>query len=256
MKASCKYFILLTVFLQLSLSYNLFSQSEKDSASFIPMFTLDYSYQIPGGDISDRYGNNSTIGGSFKIKTSNNWMYGVRGQFIFGGNVKDSTIFHSIVPSGGRFITMYGEYASVIIAERGFYFAGEVGKVIPIKSINMNSGFLFKGSAGLLQYKTRIDNDGNNTPQILDDYKKGYDRLTNGLCVSEFVGFVFFGNSQIANFYAGFEFYQAWTQSRRSFNFDDMAADKTKRTDFLYSFKFGWVVPLYKRIVEEQFFYY
>lgn len=256
MKATIKYFILISIFLQCSINTTTQSQSSVDSALFIPMFTMEYSFQVPGGDIADRYGSNSTIGGSFKIKTASNLMFGVRGQFMFGGTVKDSSMFHNIFPSDGYFVNMYGELASVVVNERGFYFGGEFGKLFPIKSINMNSGILVKGSVGLLQYKTRIENDGNNVPQLFDDYKKGYDRLTNGLSVSEFVGFAYFGKSQIANFYFGLEFYQAWTQSRRSFNFDDLAQDKTKRSDYLYSFKFGWIIPLFKRIVEDQFFYY
>ncbi|HBS87566.1 MAG: hypothetical protein A2W91_00130 [Bacteroidetes bacterium GWF2_38_335] len=220
------------------------------------MFTIDYSIQIPRGSINERYDANSTIGASFRVKLKSNLMLGFRGQYLFGGKVNDSTLFQHILPSGGRFINIFGEEASVIVSERGFYFAGEIGKVIPVFKHGKNSGILLQATAGLLQYKTRIDNDGNNVPQILNDYKKGYDRLTNGLCISEFVGYQYIGKSQIANFYFGFEFYQAWTQCRRNINFDVMAPDTEKKKDYLYSFRVGWIIPLYKRSVDNVYYYF
>ena len=121
--------------------------------------------------------------------------------------------------------------------------------------VNNNSGLFISGSLGLLQHKIRIENDGNRAPQILNDFKKGYDKLTNGLAVSEFIGYMYIGESQILNFYAGFEFYQAWTQSRRDFDFGTMQVDTQKRLDMLHSFKIGWVIPLYKRLPDKYYYF-
>ena len=46
-----------------------------DTTLSIPMFHATYSYQFPGGDMADRFGNNSSIGGGFLYKTNQNWLH-------------------------------------------------------------------------------------------------------------------------------------------------------------------------------------
>jgi hypothetical protein len=41
----------------------------KDSAVFAPMFYAQYAFQIPGGDLAERFGSNSNVGGGFQLKT-------------------------------------------------------------------------------------------------------------------------------------------------------------------------------------------
>jgi len=55
--------------------------------------------------------------------------------------------------------------------------------------------------------------------------------------LGDFVGYMYFGKTEVANFYAGFEFFQAWTQCRRDFDFDTMQKDSKHRHDYLYSIK-------------------
>ena len=62
--------------------------SIKDSAVFCSMISIAYSYQFSGGDLAQRYGDNSTIGPSFTIKTKKNWIFGVDFNYMFGNNVK------------------------------------------------------------------------------------------------------------------------------------------------------------------------
>lgn len=230
---------------------------KRDTASTVSMFSAAYSYQIPGGDIAKRFGPNSTIGGSFMVKTKRNILLGVEGNFMFGNQLKDKSeaVFDNLRNSNGDIINSAGEESIYILSQRGFYLSGKAGKLIPVSSSNRNSGILINASAGLLQYKIRIDNDGNNTPQIIDGYKKGYDRLTNGLAISEFIGYLHISKNNYANFYAGVEFHQAWTKNRRDINFDTMQKDDALKKDFLYSFKLGWIIPLYKREPDKFYTY-
>jgi len=71
----------------------------------------------------------------------------------------------------------------------------------------------------------------------------------------EFIGFVYFSNRQLANFYAGFEFIQGFTQLRRDYVFDDQAIDRGQRLDLMYGFKLGWTMPLYKKKPKAFYFY-
>lgn len=246
-----KYILLTYFFLTFSI---LHSQSLKDSSITFSMISGSYSFQIPGGDLDERFGTSSSIGPSFMLKTKQNILLGVDFDFIFGNKIKQSGVFDSILTSNGKFINKYGEFAKVLITERGFFLGGKIGKIIPVFTSNPNSGILVTIRGGLLQHKIRIDNENNNVPQILDDYKKGYDRLTNGFSLTEFIGYMYFSKSQIANFYAGVEFYQAWTENRRTIDFATMNHDDKQRHDYLYTFKIGWVIPIIKRQPKEFYF--
>lgn len=238
--------------------FSLFSFSQvnvEDSVISTPLIIANYAYQVPGGHLADRFGNSSSIGISFLQKTKNNWLLGFDFNFIFGGNVKEDSLFRNISTRNGFLIDQHGALAEIRFFERGHLSTVKFGRLFPALGANPNCGFFILASAGLLQHKIRIENPGNNTPQILGDYKKGYDRLTNGFAISEFVGYMYLSNNRLLNFYGGFEFVQAWTQNRRDFNFDTMEKDNTKRTDLLSGFKVGWILPLYKKM-PNKFYYY
>ena len=217
----------------------------------IPMINGGIAFQIPAGGIAKRFGINSSLGSDFTLKTRSNFLVGTDVEFIFGNNLNEKDIFKNILTDEGYLINKDGEYANVILTERGFYFGGKIGKQFPILNKNLNSGVFFTLGSGLLQYKTRIEVESNNAPNILTDYAKGYDRLTNGLAFKEFIGYRFLSSKQTINFYFGFEFYQAFTKNRRSFDFTTMQKDENLYKDYLYSFRFGWIIPIYKRVPQE-----
>ena len=219
------------------------------------MVSVSYSLQVPGGDLANRFGVSSTLGASFMVKTKSNFLFGFDANYLFGQDVKENGVLDSISTSNGQVINIFGEYSGIKFFERGFHINVKAGKIIPLFGPNENSGLLITASAGLLQHKIRIENDGNNTPSVLDDYAKGYDRLTNGLAISEFIGYMYFSNNGRVNFYAGFELMQAWTKNRRSWNFDTMENDDQLRNDYLYAFKFGWIITLHKKMTN-KFYYY
>jgi hypothetical protein len=227
----------------------------KDSSINILQFEVNYSFHAPAGDIADRFGVSSTIGAGLTYKMKSNWTVGIEANYLFGGNVKEDSILNHLKVNIGEIINKYGEYGRISMTQRGFYGGVKVGRLFPIGSPNRNSGILVNVGAGLLQHKIHIENKDNNTPPVLNDYKKGYDRLTNGLALREFIGYQYLGNNKMLNFYAGFEFYQAWTQCRRDFNFDTMQKDNSKRNDYLYGIRVGWILPLYKRTPDTYYYY-
>ena len=226
----------------------------RDSAINIWQVEVNYSFHTPGGSLADRFGVNSTIGAGLTYKMSSNWTIGVEASYIFGGKVKEDSILRSLQVSNGEIINEYGEYGDITMSERGFYVGPKFGKVFPIGRPNRNSGIVINISGGFLQHKIHIENKDNNTPPVLDEYKKGYDRLTNGFALKEFIGYQFLDNNNIFNFYIGVEFYQAWTKCRRVYNFDTMERDNAKRHDYLFGVRVGWILPLYKRAPSK--FYY
>jgi len=246
--------ITLIFFLTINFTY---SQELKDSSIFIPAISASYSFQIPGGDLAKRFGCNSAVGCSFTTKLKSNWVLGVEGNYMFGNDLKDeaSGVLDGILTSNGKIISKHGRYATVLLSERGFYLGAKGGRLFVLNKSYPNSGILLSVSGGLLQYKIRIDNDGNDATQILGDKKKGYDKLTNGFAINEFIGYMHNSKNKLLNFYIGFELYQAWTQSRRDFDFDTMSKDTKHRKDYLYSIKVGWMVPFNKRMPDKFYIY-
>lgn len=230
------------------LTFQVFSQVNiKDSLIQTSFLSAHYSFNLPGGDLKSRFGANSIVGGKYSFKTKSNWLFEAQGNFIFGNNIRESNILDSIKNSDGNIVDGNGEVATITMFERGFSFTGNVGKIFPVFGPNKNSGLVFTQGVGFLQHKIRIENFTNTAPQIKGDYKKGYDRLSNGLALTQFFGYTYLGNKRIYSFYAGFEITEAWTKNRRSYNFDQMKKDETLRLDLMSGIKVGWIIPLYKR---------
>lgn len=227
----------------------------KDSAIKAPMFYINYAYQITDGDINLRFGNNQSLGGGFQYKTKKNWLFGAEYTYIFGGRVKNQdSILSRISTSDGFIISSAGEYAQINFMEAGFNISVKAGKIIPVLSPNPNSGILITLQPGFLQHRIKISNPNNTAPQLKGDYKKGYDELSNGFSITEFIGYQYMGNKRILSFYAGFEFTQAFTKFRRAYNFNTMSTDDRLKKDFFYSFRFGWMIPLYKRSIKGYYY--
>jgi len=226
----------------------------RDSSVSFAMLGGTFAYQLPGGDMALRFGNNFNVGGTFQWKTRTNWIFGVDGSFIFSDDVKESGVLDKIRTSQGFIIGEDGFYADVFMYERGFNFDAKAGKIFPVIGPNPNSGLMATLGVGLLQHKIRIEDKGNTAPQISEDYRKGYDRLTNGLSLTEFLGYINFSNRRLINFMAGFEFTQAFTKSRRDLDFDTMMQDTKSRLDLLFGIRAAWIIPFYKRTPREYYY--
>jgi hypothetical protein len=241
-------FLLLSVSILFLFSFSAFSQSNvKDSSLFTPMFYASYALQFPGGDMVESFGMNSSVGGGFQLKLKNNLVLGADFNYLFGDKVKNQErLFENISTSSGYVIDGNGEYAEIFLYERGFYASAKVGYVLPLLAPNPNSGIYIYVSGGFLKHKIRIDNPNSTAPQVQDDYKMGYDHMTNGWGISEFVGYLYMGNQRLVSFFGGVEFNQAWTKNKR-YNFDQMKKDESTHFDQLLGIKIGWIIPLYKR---------
>ena len=168
---------------------------------------------------------------------------------MFGQDLKDEaySILDNLKTDKGQITSKYGTPGNILLGERGYTVMFKGGKILPFLQTNSNSGPLLMGGIGFLEHKIRIDNDGNDTPQIYDEYKKGYDHLTNGLALSQFIGYQHYADNKMANFYIGVEFTQAFTKNRRGFSYNTAEYDNKARIDMLYSLKVGLVVPFSRR---------
>jgi len=244
-------FIVLTLFL-LGCTASIWAQeeTEKDLPNMLQV-NFNYGFQVPGGDLADRFGLSSSIGANVNYMAGK-IIFGAEGAYIFGANVK-TDVLAAMRTEDLAIIGDQREYTDVTISERGFYAGGMAGAIIPILPNAQRSGLRFTLGSGMFQHKIRIYDRSATVTQLLGDYKKGYDRLTNGLALKEFVGYHYFSKNQKVNFYFGFEFMQAFTKSRRDYNFDTMSKDDTSRVDMLYGISLGWTLPFFYD-ADEQFY--
>lgn len=228
----------------------------RDSIIGTPWIGVQYGGNWTQGDLADRYGYLNHIGATAGYKTSKNWFWGLEGNFLFGNQVRMTGLFDHLVDSYGNIIDINGNIGMVYVFPRGFNVNLAVGKIIPVLSPNQNSGIWIHGGVGYLLHKLRVETQEQVIPQLELDYRKGYDRLSTGVNLHQFVGYAFMSNQGLVNFYAGFYASQGLTRNRRELFFDqpDVPVDQSLRMDAQIGFKVGWFIPIYRRQPKDFYF--
>ncbi len=232
----------------------------QDAASTAPkasrglIFSANGAYDIPLADMADRFGGSFRVGPSVMYKTSNNWLIGAKLDFIFGNKMKEDSLLINVRDKQGYFIDQNGSRTKLPLYERGYIIAGQVGKIFPLHDRNLNSGIMALTSVGFIQHKINIFDRDHVVPQVRGDYRKGYDRLTNGIYLDQFIGYAFFSESRLVNFYAGLQVSWGFTQGRRDYLFDVNRPDTKPRNDAMFGIRVGWMIPVFKNKVDEIYF--
>ena len=221
--------------------------------AFVPHFS--YSYQFTAGDITKKYGDNSTIGTGLTYKTTKNLLITADVNFIFGSDIKNAdSILWMVQTNDGFIIDGNGTYALYALYERGYNINVSVGKILPVLNPNPNSGLMITAGFGYTLYRMKIDNQHRTAPQISDDYALGYDMLTGGISLNQSVGWYYMGNSKLTNFFVEFEFHEAFTHSLRDWDFSTMQKDNSKNVDIFMGIKVAWMLPIYKRAPDKYYY--
>mgnify|MGYP000867944169 CR=1 FL=1 len=236
---------------------SVFAQTEEKprKAENVSMVFPAVGFQLPAGDLADRFGFNSTIGLGYQHKTKGNWLYMTDLNFIFGNEINQDSLIQNLINVDGFVISDNGQVANVSFFERGFYTTFRVGKIIPLSSGNPNSGLMLMAGGGFVQHRIHIKVEQDMAAALRGDYRKGYDRLSSGFSAAQFIGYMHMGKNRLHSFFAGFEIVEGWTQNRRSMNFDTMRRDDEIRFDMLYGIKAGWIIPFRKRMAKDYYYY-
>jgi hypothetical protein len=166
-------------------------------------FTAHYSYQIPMGDLSQFYCNNSNVGANVNIKLASNFTLGLEGQFMFGSKYKDFSLLGGMVTSDGFII---GKNQSIEVPEiegRGGNFFAEIGKIFPLGKSNLNSGLHGKFGLGYMFYSAYTNAEINTVTQLGGNYRDGYNRLQSGISFNSYIGYTLYGKDKLINGSAG-----------------------------------------------------
>ena len=212
---------------------------------------LLFGYHLPGGDLSDRFGQAFSAGLGGEFLTKNNFILGLEGHFYYGNVVKEDPLAILRTPEGD-IIGNDRLLASVVLRQRGLYTGALVGKMF---TFNKNrNGLRVTLGAGWSSHKIRIQDDKSSVTQLTGDYLKGYDRLTAGLGIQQFIGWQFLAGNRRANWLLGFEFGQAFTNTRRDWDFNDRRKLDQKRVDLRFGVRAIWTLPFYIGNAKEIFY--
>ncbi len=217
-----------------------------------PVFTA----QFPYGNMRERFGYNSLFGMHISYKTDRNWLWGVEGNFLFGTQVKESYVITGIATSTNQYIGQNNDLIGVTPQEQGFNVKFTAGKIFPVHRNFPDAGILIMTSFGFLLHKIAINVRETSLPQLSKVYRQGYDRMSNGPVLSQFVGGTFMMRRRYASAYLGVTFDVAFTQGRRAFDFYSHAPLNDKRIDMFVGLKFAWIIPVFTQTSEKEFFYY
>ena len=230
--------------------FTTFAQKNKQSA-----LTFGYTHQLPIGELANRFGDNSSIRVSIFQEKENNLFYGIEGGYLFSNHVKDTAIFNNITTSNGSIIGADGTYSNINLMEKGFDVHAFVGYAYHLNENNL-SGVYLSGGLGFLQHQIFIDTKNQNIPQLDEEYKKGYDRLTNGVSTKWEASYKYYSKNGKFQMYGGVNMTIAYTQNRRTYLFDKMEyTPNTGNWDNLLGINMGIIIPIHRKN-EEEFHYY
>lgn len=218
------------------------------------VIAFNANLDIPAADMAKRFGLGYRLGPALLYKTRKNWMIGAKSDFLLGGSIREEGFLSNMQHGQGGLIGTNGMRYGVRSLERGYTIGLQAGKIFPFSSRNKDNGLLLLTSAGFIQHKILIDDPGGNLPQLRGEYRKGYDRLSNGWFLEQYAGYNCFSRNGLVNFHIGLNILAGFTEGRRDYWTDVRKPGHDKRLDILLGFRGGWYIPIFKRKSEEFFF--
>ena len=235
------------IFIFIFLSSSLMAQEKDDPIAPENAILISpvISVQIPGGDFAKRFGVGYAFGLSLDYKFKKNWFIGGEGGLLFGTNVKEKDHIVNTLADNGMIITDEGYLDEVNLNLRGGFAKVNLGKSFFFNPAKPSNGLLLKFGLGYLQHKILIDVNKKNSPQLTGKYAKGYDRFSNGLLLSQYIGLIRLEKGKFVNVALGFEITEAFTQNARPYDFYLQQKLNETRVDLMYGIKFTWMIPVY-----------
>ncbi|GAA4453443.1 hypothetical protein GCM10023092_13830 [Rurimicrobium arvi] len=212
------------------------------------------SFDMPGADMAKRFGPGYRVGLSCHYKTKSNWVFGMKLDFLNGSSIREDSLFSGVIGPDSTFINQDGQRLYVQKFKRGFMLGAEAGYIFRLTPKLQDAGILVMTGAGFMQHRILIKDKSESIVALQGDYRKGYDRLTNGIYVEQYVGYVFLSNTGLVNFHLGLDVVAGFTQGRRDFLYDVRRPGTDKRVDIMFGVRGGWILPIFKRKSEDYYF--
>jgi hypothetical protein len=229
-------------------------ESEAVSETFnVFSFNIGYGYEIPAGDLVNRYGDNLKFTLGSQYLTAKSWTYEFDFNLMFGDEVKED-VLSSFRNENGNLIGSNGDLADVFSRERGFFMGALIGKIF--SNPNKQNGIKVAAGGGVLSHNIRFLDESSGFFQINGDYLKGYDRLTRGFALKQQIGHEYHSKNGRINLNLVFEFTQGFTENVRKYYFDQSTYVSGKRLDLLYGLRATYMLPVWRKSSIDKPTYY
>lgn len=214
-----------------------------------------YNAQFPLGDMKTRFGFNSLIGIHVSYKTSSNWLIGGEVGVLFGSRIKETFIINGLSTSTGQHITQFNDLSNINPNEIGYSVKFVAGKIFPFSKKFPDAGLMVLTGLGFLEHKIAVNVKSTELPQFDKIYRTGYDRLSNGPVLSQFIGGIYMERKKFVSFYGGLQFDIGFTKGRRPYDFYLKQPLNDKRLDMFIGIKIGWIIPIFLQASDKEFYY-
>lgn len=227
-------------------------RSVRDSALFTPHIHVHGGVGSAAGELSMRFGAGGVFGAGAHVKFRSNWYTGVNANFAFGLTLKEPGVLSNLLTPAGQLIDNEGQVALLTLSGRSGLFTVDGGRLFPMRGRNPNTGVLLMVGVGSVHHRVHFENTENRITQLEQPYLSGYDRLTWGVAVREFVGYWHMSDNGLVNWFGGVEWWQGQTWPQRPMNFDTQQVEVGPRRDAFVSVQAGWIFHIYKRSTPEH----
>jgi hypothetical protein len=197
---------------------------------------------LPSADMAKRFGPDYDFGAGVDYITADNWIFGVEGHYFFGNKVKEDPLEILRTPEGD-IIGKDEALADVSLRERGLYVGGLIGRLFVIGK--NRSGIRATLGAGVIQHQIRILDNSSTVNELAGNYKSGFDRLTGGFAMNQFIGWQHLGRNRRTNICIGFEFNEGFTSGLRTWDFSLQRKLDEKRFDLRVGIRVAIALPFY-----------
>jgi hypothetical protein len=206
------------------------------------LVNLNWKPVLPGADMGKRFGVFNGFGLDLYFKSKKNYLWGLNSAYLFGRSVKDIGYLDFMKDKNGNVFTDEGQPVSIVASMRGSQSQLVFGRLFQFYTKVPEWSFLLQFGAGYLQHKYLFQ--ASNTLQFSGDYLRGYDRLRNGIAVSQEAGICHFNLNRRINFNLVFELTEAITKNRRYYDYATESIDTKSYFDMMSAVKLSWILPV------------
>ena len=239
------------------LAANLVAQRPTGPGNLDPAVLLSFGYGpfSTGGDLGDRFGGGfSLTGGVDYLPGGAGWELGVMASYGFGNVVRED-VLAGLRTDAGYLIGNQRAPADVALRQRHLFIGPRFGYTFAFGA-NRRAGLKTTTALGYFYSRIRFQEDPvQYLPQIDPSRQAGYDRLTGGPALYQFLGYQQLALDRRLNFFVGGEVIYAATKHLRAYDVALAGPSAAGgRQDLVFGLRIGLILPIYLGTGEEIFY--